>query len=84
MKEIDLLIKFLDANPMVLFVLVFLFNYLFVRFVIYATQRVTRFQMKKKLQKKENQTILEKYDKLIEKMDQMQDQIVALKKVLEK
>lgn len=84
MKEIDLLIKFLDANPMVLFVLVFLFTYLFVRFVIYATQRVTRFQMKKKLQKKENQTILEKYDKLIEKMDQMQDQIVALKKVLEK
>ena len=84
MKEIDLLIKFLDANPMVLFVLVFLFNYLFVRFVIYATQRVTRFQMKKKLQKKENQTILEKYDKLIEKMDQMQDQIVAFKKVLEK
>ena len=84
MKEIDLLIKFLDANPMVLFVLVFLFTYLFVRFVIYATQRVTRFQMKKKLQKKENQTILEKYDKLIEKMDQMQDQIVAFKKVLEK
>ena len=84
MKEIDLLIKFLDANPMVLFVLVFLFNYLFVRFVIYATQRVTWFQMKKKLQKKENQTILEKYDKLIEKMDQMQDQIVAFKKVLEK
>ena len=48
--------------------------------MIYATERITRFQMKRELQKKEIQTIIENYDKLIGKMNQMQDQIIALKK----
>ena len=80
MKEIDLLVNFFNANPVALFFLIFLFIFLFFRFVIYATQRITRFQMKRELQKKEIQTIIENYDKLIGKMNQMQDQIIALKK----
>ena len=80
MKEIDLLVNFFNANPVALFVSIFLFIFLFFRFLIYATERITRFQMKRELQKKEIQSILEKYDKLIEKMNQMQDQIIALNK----
>ena len=65
---------------MVVFVLVFIFNIFLFWFVFRMTERITRYQIKRKFQQKEIHAILEKYDKLIEKMDQMQDQIVAFNK----